>query len=116
MTSTYANTSASQHQGATRTAMKTPHRWQTGATAQRLPVWLATAGIFIIVALLVCFQQVVRGAVKQGAERQKNTTLLANATRECRALPNLVASARCSQQLQAKNNGAATQTAFLSGS
>ena len=115
MTSTYANPSASQHQGATHTAMETPHRRPTGATAQRLPVWLATAGIFLIAALLVCFQQVVRVAVKQGAERQKNTTFLANATRECKALPNLAASARCSQQLQAKNKGAAIQTAFLNG-
>jgi len=63
--------------------------------------------------LLLSFQHVVQGAVKQGAEWHKNTALLATATRTCKALRDLGASEKCSEQLHASNRGTAVQTAFF---
>lgn len=90
-------------------------------TASRSPVWPGIVGVFLIMVLLLSFQQVVQGAVKQGAEWHKTTALLASATRECRALPTVGASERCSRQLHTPSAGTGTgtstviQTAFFSG-
>ncbi len=85
----------------------------TQHTAIRRSVWPVIAGTFLITLLLFSFQHVVKGAVKQGAERHKSTALLASATRTCKALRDQGASERCSQQLHASNRGTAVQTAFF---
>jgi len=84
------------------------------AHANSAPVWLIVVGVFLIMALLLSFQQVVQGAVKQGAEWHQTTARFASAARECNALPNLVASERCARQLNAPSVGPVTQTAFFS--
>jgi hypothetical protein len=63
--------------------------------------------------LLLSFQQVVQGAVNQGAERHKSTALLAKATRLCNLLRNAGASERCSKQLDSSPIGAGMKTVFL---
>jgi hypothetical protein len=78
-------------------------------------MWPGIAGIFIMMALLLSFHQVVQGAVKQGAERNIASALLASATRECKALPSLVAINRCTGLLKASITPTAIQTAFFSG-
>jgi hypothetical protein len=83
--------------------------------ARRAPVWLAAAGVFTILALLLSFQQVVQGAVTQSAERHKTTALLASATRECKALRSPAAIDRCTEVLKKSSSEKAVQTAFFSG-
>ena len=93
----------------------TPRPWWPKSAARRAPMWLGIAGIFIMMALLLSFRHVVQGAVKQGAERNIASALLASATRECKALPSLVAINRCTGLLKASITPTAIQTAFFSG-
>ena len=92
-----------------------PGPWRPKPAARRAPMWPGIAGIFIMMALLLSFHQVVQGAVKQGAERNIASALLASATRECKALPSLVAINRCTGLLKASITPTAIQTAFFSG-
>lgn len=84
------------------------------AANRRVPMWPGIASVFIIMALLLSFHQVVQGAVKQGAERNIASALLASATRECKALPSLDAIDRCNGLLKTSGAPTATQTAFFS--
>ena len=81
--------------------------------ANRPPVWFSVLGVFIIMLLLLSFQQVVQGAVNQGVERHKSTALLAKATRLCKDLRDGRASERCTQQLDSSPSGAGVKTVFL---
>lgn len=111
---THPDASPSPIQARTRPVSTTSRTWHIEPTSKRSPVWLVMAGTFFILALLLSFHQVVQGAVKQGAERHKTTALLASATRTCKALRDVGASERCSQQLQVSSTGTAVQTAFFS--
>ena len=93
-----------------------PGHWQVKQAARRAPLWPGVVGIFIIMALLLSFHEVVQGAVKQGAERNIASALLAKATRECKALSSLVAVERCTGPLKTSGTPRAIQTAFFSGS
>ena len=106
----------------TRLPQVTTHPWGTASrpwglkpAARRAPVWSGIVGIFMIMALLLSFHQVVQGAVKQGAERNISSALLAGATRECKALPSLAAIDRCTGLLKTSVASTASQTAFFSG-
>ena len=93
----------------------TPRPWWPKSAARRAPMWLGIAGMFIMMALLLSFHHVVQGAVKQGAERHIASASLASATRECKALPSLVAINRCTGLLKTSVGPTAVQTAFFSG-
>ena len=93
----------------------TPRPWWPKSAVRRAPMWLGIAGIFIMMALLLSFGHVVQGAVEQSAERHIASALLASATRECKALPSLVAINRCTGLLKASIAPTAIQTAFFSG-
>ena len=111
---THPNDSPSLPHAAAHPAGTASHPWQGAPAAKRSPVWLVTVGVFFIMALLLSFQQVVQGVVKQGAERHKTTALLASATRTCKALRDVGASERCSRHVQASSIDTAIQTAFFS--
>lgn len=83
---------------------------------RRTSLWPGMVGVVTIMALLLSFHQVVQGAVKQGADRHIASAQLASATRECKALPSLVAIDRCTGLLKASGAPVALQTAFFSGS
>jgi hypothetical protein len=89
--------------------------WQALPNADRPRVWLVVVGFFLIMALLLSFHQVVKGAVKQSAEWHQTTARFVSASRACNALPSPVASARCSQQLSASSVNPVTRTAFFTG-
>ncbi len=110
---THLNDSPCLPHAAAHPAGTTSRPWQGAPAAKRSPVWLVTVGVFFIMILLLSFQHVVQGVVKQGAERHKTTALLVSATRTCKALRDVGASERCSQQLHASTRGAAVQTAFF---
>jgi hypothetical protein len=93
----------------------TPRPWLLEPAARRAPIWPGIAGIFIMMALLLSFHQVVQGAVKQGAERNIASALLASATRECKALPSLVAINRCTGLLKTPVASTVIQTALFTG-
>ena len=77
--------------------------------------WSVIASVFLILALLLSFHQVVQGAVKQGAERNAAAALLAHASRECRAGPTPATGERCAQKLIAPPSDPVVQTAFFDG-
>ena len=118
MTHPHANPDdmASVPQATTRLSGTKPRHWQVKQAARRAPLWPGIVGIFIIMALLLSFHQVVQGAVKQGAERNIASALLARASRECKALPSLVVVERCAGLLKTSGTPTAIQTAFFSGS
>lgn len=69
------------------------------------PVWLSILGTLVILAMLITFHQVVRGAVQQGQLRQKAISLQAGAIGRCTILPGRQASDRCLLQMRAIANG-----------
>ena len=105
----------SSHQVTTHLRGIAPRPWRPKPAARLGPLWPGIAGISIILALLLSFHQVVQGAVEQSAERHIASALLASATRECKALPSLVAINRCTGLLKASIASTAIQTAFFSG-
>lgn len=85
----------------------------TKLAAKRTSVWFSIFGTFLIMLLLLSFQQVVQGAVNQGAERHKSTASFAKAARLCKALRDAGASERCSQQLDSSSVGTGVKDILL---
>ena len=68
-------------------------------------IWRAILAALLIVALLVAFHSVVRGALHAGEMRRQAFAAQANAMRECRAMSGS-ASARCLKDLAAQGTAA----------
>ena len=81
--------------------------------AKRTSIWFSIFGTFLIMLLLLSFQQVVQGAVNKSAERHKSTALLVKAARMCKDLRDAGASDRCSQQLDSSSNGTGVKDILL---
>jgi hypothetical protein len=75
--------------------------WLHLPPALRAPVWPSALAALIILALLLGFHEVVRGAVKQGELLRMNTATRAEAVWRCNALNGARVRASCLAQLDA---------------
>lgn len=66
------------------------------------PTWPGILAGLLIFSLLLAFHQVVRGAVEQGAVRQKATALYNEGVLHCNSLRDPGASGSCLSQLRAQ--------------
>lgn len=75
------------------------------------PVWPAIAAALAILALLLAFQQVIRGAVQRGELRRQTVAVQAAATWRCKALRSLLLRTSCLSQLNVPPTDPATRGA-----
>ncbi|MFL6665271.1 MAG: hypothetical protein ACJ8G7_24140, partial [Rhizobacter sp.] len=75
--------------------------WLALPAALRAPWWPSALAALIILALLIGFHSVVRGAVKQGELLRMNTATRAEAVWRCNALSGARMRATCLAQIDA---------------